>query len=164
MRRISLTRRQFAIVDDEDFEWLNQWKWYAQKRKDGFAAARVSSRTDGHKTILMHRVIVDAPLGKLVDHINHETLDNRRFNLRVCTHAQNCYNQISIKGKSQFKGVQWNKRKSRWQAFIKKHYKLYLVGSFQDEQEAAFAYDKAAKEMFGDFAYFNFPEQKAINL
>ena len=150
---IPLTKGQFAIVDDQDYEFLVQWKWECDRNN-------MVRRRQGHKgTILMHRIITNAPAGMQVDHINHNRLDNRRCNLRVCTNQENNFNRRSTPGSSsQFKGVSWNRRHNKWHAVIDIDQKTRHIGFFVDETEAAKAYDRKAKEHFGEFAYLNFPD------
>jgi hypothetical protein len=153
---IPLTQGKFAIVDAEDFDWLNQYQWYACKCKSTYYAARV----ERGKTIRMHREIMRAPKGVLVDHINHTGLDNRKSNLRLCTNAQNCYNQRpSARGTSRYKGVSWHKCSRKWSARVRCDGKFNNLGDYKDEMAAAMAYDDKAVELFGEFAYLNFPER-----
>lgn len=157
MKRIPLTQGKFALVDDADFNWLNQWKWCVFFNGHSWRAVRVVRK----KTIYMSRFMVDAPQGKLVDHHNHDTLDNQRHNLRICSCTQNNANQIIRNYTiSKYKGVYWDKtrqRNKRWSANIKKEGKVCRLGRYLTEIEAAKAYDKKAKELFGEFAYLNFP-------
>ncbi len=151
---IPLTQGKFAIVDDDD-EWIGKWKWYYSTHRGG--RAERCFRTAGKRnTLFMHRVILDAPDGLQVDHINHDGLDNRRSNLRLCTNAQNNMNRTKLEGcSSKYKGVSWHRQKMKWQARITLNGKLKHLGWFSSEEEAARAYDKAAKEHFGDFAKIN---------
>ena len=156
-KKISLTRNQFAFVDDIDFEWLNRWKWQAMFNwnKTGFYARRRA----GGKTIYMHRLIMNCPPDKDIDHKNHNILDNRRCNLRICKNKENQANrQVHTKKTSQYKGVyvRWNKRKKKWVSMIKHNYKNLYLGSYDSEVKAAKAYDKTAIELFGEFACLNF--------
>ncbi len=114
------------------------------------------------KTIYMHRQIMHAPKGFDVDHRDHNTLDNRRSNLRVCTRSQNLQNKRPQGGVSEYKGVRWHTQIRRWHARIKLNGKRTSLGCFTDEVKAAKAYDKAAREMFGEFACTNFKETEPI--
>lgn len=159
MKRIPLTQNQFALVDDADFEELSKHKWYATKTKyGGFTAVR--NTKDKTKSRFMHRQIMNAPKGKEVDHINHDTLDNRRCNLRVCTRSENNRNSKKMKNtSSKYKGVSWYKTCKNWAAKIYINKKNLHIGYFSSEVEAAKAYDKKARDHFGTFANLNFPER-----
>jgi len=117
MKRISLTQGKFAIVDDEDYEWLNRWKWCAHKNSNHYYVARSTSRKSGKKSIKMHRLILGLKLndGKISDHRNTNALDNRRCNLRECTISENTRNQSKRKGKK-YKGIYFHKGTQRWAA------------------------------------------------
>ena len=162
MKRIPLTQGKFAIVDDEDFDWLNQWKWSAFKCPHTFYVERsiYSRDTKKARTVRLHREILGLKKddGKQADHINGSGLDNRRCNLRVCTRSENNRNmqkQFKICS-SKYKGVNWRKNRKKWRAEICKDYKHIHIGYFDSEIEAAEAYDKKAKELFGEFARTNF--------
>jgi len=156
---IPLTQGKFAIVDAEDYDRLSQYKWYASKCKNTYYACRAKGRT----TIRMHREIMRAPKGLMCDHKNHNGLDNRKSTLRLCTNAQNCYNQqASSNGTSKHKGVSWHKCSRKWSARIRCDGKFYHLGDYEDEIEAAMAYDDKAVELFGEFAYLNLPERMEI--
>jgi len=108
----------------------------------------------------MHRVIINAPKHLLVDHINHSGLDNRKANLRTATCAQNNVNRASYKTKnspSKYKGVYWSKRDKKWQVQICYNYKCRTIGLFDNEFQAAKAYDEAAKKYHKEFAVLNLP-------
>jgi hypothetical protein len=151
-KEIQLTQGKVTIVDDEDYEALAGVKWLYLNR--GYAARF----TYGPKRELlyMHRVITNAPAGLQADHINGDKLDNRRSNLRLCTDAQNQQNRRKWDGNytSQYKGVSWYPRLQKWVAQIAGHH----LGYFADEAEAALAYDRIAREHFGEFAWLNFPD------
>lgn len=153
MKKIPLTQNQFAIVDNEDFEWLSRWKWIAAKNHyGGFAAIRKESITD--KTIFMHRVIMNTPKGMDTDHKNHNTLDNKRENLRIATRAQSNQNTRKQKGcSSRYKGVYWYKDRKKWRALIRLDGKIHHLGYFISEKEAALVFQEAANKYHGEFAY-----------
>lgn len=169
MKAISLTQGVIALVDDEDYDRLNQHKWYAVKSLDGprWIAYRMSSRKDGQRrtSIGMHREILTAPSDLEVDHVEHYPLsarliDNRKANLRLCNSMQNNWNfRKRCNTSSSFKGVGWSKEKKRWKARIKVNKQEKNLGYFEDEKEAARAYDRAAREAFGEFARLNFLEK-----
>ncbi len=108
----------------------------------------------------MHRFILDAPDGAVVDHINGNALDNRRANLRLCTPTENAYNKRKRPGTvSQYKGVSWDSRNQRWMSQLTFKNRHLFLGRFDDEQEAARAYDVAARKHFGEFANLNFKHE-----
>lgn len=161
-KRIPLTQGKFAIVDDEDFEYLNQFNWCANKIGNTYYAVRVlylggGRKNQKRKKIFMHRQILNAQDGEEVDHRNHCTLDNRKQNIRFCTHSQNNQNRNPYKNtSSKFKGVSWNKRDKKWEVQIMLNGKTIHLGLFFDEIEAANAYDDKARELFSEFAKTNF--------
>ena len=153
-RLIPLTQGQNAIVDLEDFEWLNQWNWFAMysQKTETFYAVR-------NKNNLMHREILKSLHGEDSDHRNHDTLDNRKENLRRCTRSQNNCNQgPNSRSTSGYKGVTKCSKSAKWQAKIKVHRRIFHLGEFADAEDAARAYDAAAKKYHGEFAHLNFHE------
>jgi len=156
MKHIILSQGKYALVDDEDFEFLNQWKWCAHKDGKIFyviRGIRVGKKT---KTILMHRVIMNPFPNQEVDHINGNGLDNQRLNLRICNHAENSRNSKGWNSTDAhpFKGV--FREGNKWRAIIKFQYKSIYLGRFDIKEDAALAYDKKARELFGEFAEPNF--------
>lgn len=155
MKRIPLTKGFGAIIDDEDLELVNKWKWcYAH----GYAVRSGGYQSDGRKKrlIYMHRVIAGCMLYQKADHVNRNRLDNRRSNLRICTQAQNLANQGARPGNSSgYKGVSWDKLAGKWKAQICKNYKRKYLGNFVLLEDAVKAYNDAAKEHFGEFAHLN---------
>ena len=152
MKRIPLTQGKFAIVDDEDYEWLMQWKWHANKIGHTCYARRRAIKNGKVTYIYMHREIAKTPKNLQADHVNGNGSDNRKFNIRNCTHQQNLQNMQTSTGTSQYKGVTWYKRDKTWQAEIRQNSKGIFLGRFSTEIEAAKAYNKKAKELFGEYA------------
>ncbi len=157
-REIQLTQGQIAIVDDEDFEYLSQWKWCAVyfPSANVFYAERQSRKGEFDKPtkVKMHRQLMGFPEGLFVDHINHNTLDNRRENLRIATRKENNRNsKKKAYNKSGYKGVSWNSNTGKWRAQINVDGKVIHLGLFLDPAEAHEAYKAAAILYFGDFAY-----------
>jgi len=133
-RLIPLTKGKFAIVDSDDYYQLVKFNWQAMPGNRTFYANKKITGT----TVKMHRLIMDPPDNLVVDHIDHNGLNNRKSNLRLCTHSQNICNTLPIKGaSSRYKGVSWNKKIKKWQAGIKCDKKPYLLGYFENEIDAA---------------------------
>ena len=159
MKEIPLTKGKVALVDDEDYEWLKQSKWYAQSSRSNFYACRKSKNQLSTQTKeRMHRLIMSAPDNMEVDHINRNSLDNQRKNLRICTRSQNAMNTPkSIINTSGYKGVIWFSRDNKWRAEIRVFGKNKHLGLYENIIDAAHAYDEAAKKYRGEFAVLNFP-------
>ena len=157
MKEIKLTQGKVALVDDKDFEYLNQFKWYAGKKKRNFYAYRKKWIDGGQKTIIMHRVIMNTPKGMEADHKDGNGLNNQEYNLRNCTTAQNTKNRRISKSnnKSGYKGVYWKKSNKTWVAQIKNNYREIYIGCFQTKEGAARAYNEKAVEFYGEFANLN---------
>ena len=154
-RLIPLTQGKFAIVDAEDYPRLSRYKWYACKKRHIFYACR----RKGNKIVSMHREIINAPEELLVDHIDRDGLNNRKSNLRLCTIAQNNRNSSPHRNAaSKYKGVSWTKCCRKWRARIRPNRRTIYLGLFDDEIEAARTYDRKAEQLFGQFAYLNFPQ------
>jgi hypothetical protein len=152
IKRIPLGESQYALVDAADYERLSKYNWRLQ---NGYAA-----RQEKSKMIYLHREIMRPPEGLIVDHINHNKLDDCRINLRVCTRRENILNQgKKCNSSSRFKGLEYCRRRNRWYVRIRFRGGRLWVGSFTDEVEAAHAYDCKAVELFGEFAHLNFPEE-----
>lgn len=156
MKEIKLTNGMVTKVDDEDFEYLSKYNFHFKKQTDprynyGYAYRVIwNKETKTKKALDIHREIMKAKKGECVDHINHDTLDNRKENLRICTHQQNMCNKISS---NKYKGVSYvSRNKLRpWVAICDNTF----VGCFETELEAAMAYNGRAKEVYGEFASFN---------
>ncbi len=152
---IPLSRGLFAVVDESDFEWLNQWKWCADAA--GYAVRGIG-KNGKTQIIKMHRLIMNTPFGMGTDHINGSVFDNRRCNLRICTFAENLRNRSVRKDKKscKYKGVY--KGSNNWQALIYTNGKLLHLGRYSTAKEAAIAYDKAALQYYKEFSRVNFPK------
>lgn len=156
-RQISLTQEKFAIVDDDMYDYLMQWKWCTYKMGNNFYAARKDKGTLFRKSILMHRFIMNTPNGMEADHIDLDGLNNTRTNLRNCTHAQNNQNKKKQSNNSSgYKGIVWDKERKKWKAQISVNGKHVLIGRFSNIEDAVKAYDEIAKQYHGEFANTNF--------
>ena len=157
MKEIPLTQGKVALVDDEDYEYLNQWNWCAAKSGRNYYAIR--SINGSSIQIRMHRVIMNTPDKLEVDHIDGEGLNNQKTNLRNCTRLQNVLNQKTQKSNktSKYRGVLWNGKRG-WRVQIQYKSTVYYLGYYTNEEQAARIWDKKAVELFGDFARRNFPK------
>jgi hypothetical protein len=166
MASIPLTKGYSAIVDNEDVEWLSQWRWRAQvSMRNGKLHRVVAVSTINGNTTQMHRFVMHTPTGMDTDHINHNTLDNRRVNLRICSPQQNQFNKKPEgKGRSKYKGVSWTTNRQKWCARIRVRNKKKHIGYFTDEIEAARAYDAAARHEYGEFAATNFEGTERLDV
>jgi hypothetical protein len=162
VKYIKLSRGASTIVDDEDYKEASKYTWCAQTAYGGKLYAARYARVGGKpKYQYLHRMIMQADVGQYVDHINGDTLDNRRQNLRICTNAQNGQNSKKHRdGSSKYKGVSWNKDIRKWSATICCNYKREIVGYFAKEIQAAEAYNRRAIELHGPFARLNQIERK----
>lgn len=161
MKEIELTRGYVSKVDDSDFNALNSFKWHVFNggHQGNYVPYAMRSVGTGNqkRNINMARDILNAPAGMVVDHINGDTLDNRRSNLRLCTNPENLRNRGKSKANtSGFKGVFWDKKLRRWRAAIDYNRKKINLGVYPTAELAALAYDKAARKYHGDFSKTNF--------
>jgi len=157
MKTIHLSQNKKTKVDDNDYQKLSQFRWYY----NGRYAAR-SGRKGGKKVnVYMHREILACPKSKVIDHISGDSLDNRKVNLRCCTHAENFRNQgISKHNTSGAKGVVWNKRNKNWNARITVDRKRIHLGCFNDKVTAIKQYNLAAKKYHEQYARINKNEEE----
>lgn len=152
MKEIPLSQGKVALVDDDMFDYLNQWKWCAHKDHYTYYA----QRREGNRIIHMHRLVLNAQKGQFLDHKNPNGLDNRKSNLRFATSGQNNQNSRKAKGQSsQYKGVCWRKRNQKWRAQITLYGKCIHLGYYYNEIVAAWVYDQMAIKLFGEFARVN---------
>ena len=167
--KIELTKNKFAVIDDEDFEFISKFNW---SYSNGYARAVKygdERKKDGHlKQIVfkMHRLVINAPYGMDVDHKNGDKLDNKKSNLRVCSHSENMNNQKKrTDNTSGYKGVAILKyaykngkrylRNKPWLSYITNNKKREYLGYFLTAREAAITYNKRAEELHGEFANLN---------
>ena len=156
-RPIPLTRGLTAWVSPEDFRRVIKRKWCPHRRRNGKVYAQTNMKIGGRWTrVLMHRFILGDEAGPLTDHEDGDGLNNTRGNLRLATRSQNQHNSGPRCGR--FKGVTWHKRAGKWLAQIMANRQHRYLGLYESEKVAALAYDAAAKELHGEFAYLNFPE------
>lgn len=158
MKTIPLTKGYFTKVDNDDYEKFAIYRWYADASRLSEIRAVRSINMGGKKIkrIILSREIMNAPKELKVDHINRDTLDNRKCNLRICTQEENCRNRTKMtNSKSKYKGVGWNTEMNKWIAKITSKGNRIHLGIFADEWEAALAYNEAAKKYYGKFAYLN---------
>jgi hypothetical protein len=147
----------FALVDDSDFCRLNQYKWHMLKVRNSNYVSRKNKINGIWVNVFMHREILSPPKGVMIDHVDGNGLNNQKKNMRLCSHSQNMQNRRKHKlTYSKYKGVVWNKKLNKWQSRILHENKRIHIGTFQNEIDAAKAYDKKSKELCGEFACLNF--------
>lgn len=158
MREIPLDKGMVALVDDADYALVSAYKWHALKCCNVWYAFHTLPRVNGKKkTIRMHRLIMGFP-PNVVDHKDHDGLNNTRGNLRHATNAQNAENlRKRSDSKQPYKGIEWDKVNGNWVAYICPNGKKTALGRFHSAEAAARAYDAAAIQFFGEFAHLNFP-------
>ena len=153
VRKIPLTQGKFALVDADDYYQLSKFNWFT----DSCARTSYAARKQNQSNVMMHRMIMGAPDHLVVDHIDHNGLNNCKTNLRLCTPAQNTRNTTSRKGASKYKGLYRARGGKIWVAKIQFNGKKVHIGQFENEIDAAKAYDKKASQLHGQFACLNFP-------
>jgi len=137
VKHIELNNKQIALVDDEDFIEHGKYSW--QLNDVGYARRTFKEKGKKDRTVLLHRLIANAPKGKVVDHINGNKLDNRKENLRITTYSKNGLNRHTVNRNNKssgFCGVRWNKSSSKWQAYIRINYKSINLGFFKNINDA----------------------------
>jgi len=161
-RLIRLAQPKYAKVDPADYKRLRGYEWIAKKGRNSFyALRRVPTGKAGKKALVyMHQEIIEVPEPMVVDHINHDGMDNRRANLREATYSQNMCNVRKRSGTkhSKYRGIYWKKKNRKWGATIGFEKKRIHLGYFRNEIDAARAYDRAARRYHKDFACLNFPD------
>lgn len=166
MKIINLTKNQIALIDDEDYDLVSQYRWYAAKKRNTWYAATTiwGNGKDTKQYLLMHRLIAK-PTGKsIVDHIDRNGLNNQKNNLRICTNSLNLRNcPRTRQGRSGYRGVTSLPR-DRWLARINHDGKHLRIGMYTDKEEAARAYDVYAVILYGPFSHTNFPIETTLAL
>ncbi len=153
-KQILLSQGKVALVSDHRFEFLNQWKWSAVKGKQTWYACRMDGRRPFRKHVYLHRIIMNAPRGLQVDHRDGDGLNCQDENMRLCANIENSRNKRIKKNCSGFKGVHRSGKK--FYALIRVNYEHIYIGRFPTAEEAARAYDEAARKYHGEFARTNF--------
>lgn len=154
MKKIPLSQGKYALVDDEDFESLSRYSWHVSWQSERHFKVTRSEMVDGRiRKFSMHREIMRAPCGKEVDHINHNTLDNRKENLRICTRAENMWNsRIPSTNTSGLKGVSWSKQRNKWLVHLRVRGETRHLGYFSTKKAARQKYEKSTRLLHGRFA------------
>ena len=151
-----------ALVDDEDYPLISRFRWNVKEyvRRDGskLLYAHTRNADPQRRWRRMHQLILSAPI---VDHEDNDGLNNQRSNLRPATMSQNLANRVPAGGASRFRGVRRTRNRHRWGAQIMVNYKNRYLGTFDLEEDAARAYDAAALQEWGEYAYLNFPDEDA---
>ena len=149
MKEISLTQNKIAMVDDDVYEELNQFKWHAAKIRNTFYARRMLPTINGKRgTIHMHHEVMGLPpKGLMPDHEDGNGCNNQRYNLRFVTNRQNSQNKKNVKKTSKYPGVWWVKNRGKWQSAIIVNKKRKHLGSFADEKKAFEVYKKAVNAL-----------------
>ena len=161
VKKIQLTQGKETLVDDEDYDELAKYSWGACYDADtnSYYVRRGARTSDGRNTTIgMHQHIMGFPSkkGMKVDHINHNPLDNRRCNLRVCSNSSNRANhRLQKNNSSGLNGVYWHKRDKAWRAQLKYQNKQITLGNFPTREKASRAVDARLKQLFGEFAHLN---------
>ncbi|WP_181349431.1 Fis family transcriptional regulator [Thalassobacillus sp. CUG 92003] len=153
-KRLPLTKGKFTLVDDEDFDWLNENSWYFEDTGCGYVCRRKKVGYRQYKKVYMHREIMKAKENTEVDHVNRSGLDNRKKNLRFTDRSKNMFNTgVKTNNTSGYKGV--SRCGQKWRSRIYKNGKEIIIGCFENREEAASAYNQKAEELYGEFAFKN---------
>lgn len=166
MKKIKLTQNKYALVDDADFEWLNQWRWCAYSKGGNGTKTYYAGSNNGKmnpiitnskvKWVAMHRLITECPKGMMVDHIDGNGSNNQRKNLRICSMNSNSKNRtLNSNNKSGYKGVIYLKKAKGWRSYIRNNYKYFYGNLKFSKLEAAKEYNKLALKYHGEFARLN---------
>lgn len=157
MKKIPLTKGKYALVDEEDYDYLSKWKWCCDSKGYGFRTEKRSETgRQKRRGVYIHREVMSNPKGLQIDHINGDTLDNRKSNLRLASHSENMRNRKLQKNNTTgYKGVWFNKKRNRYIATIRINGQSRTIKSAETAEEAAEAYNERATEIYGNFARLN---------
>ena len=166
-RLIRMAQPKYAKVDPADYKRLRGYEWLVKKGRNSFYARRhaaTAGKAEKETLVYMHQEIIEVPDGMVVDHINHDGMDNRSGNLRAASYSQNLCHRKKRPGTthSKYKGIYWKKKNRKWQACITFERKRIYLGYFENEIDAAKAYDRAAMKYHGEFASLNFPDETGV--
>lgn len=156
--KLQLTKGKVALIDREDYERVSEYKWHTHKGAGGYlyGGTFTKSHEGSRSRILLHRFINNTPDGYETDHINGDTLDNRKCNLRTVTRSENQHNsKLRSDSTSGYKGVSWHKASNKWRVRINKDGRSVFTDYFTDIKEAALAYNLHATSLFGSYAKIN---------
>ena len=157
---ISKTHGQHnIIIDDEDWEMVKLYNWhieYAPATLTYYVNTNKCDNNGKQHNLRLHRYLTNCPKDKMVDHINHDGRDNRKSNIRICTHEENQWNRYKKRNNNnRYKGVSKSKKSKKWRSYINVNTKAIYLGSYPDEISAAKAYNEAAIKYYGEFALIN---------
>lgn len=157
MKIIQLNLGKSIIIDDEDYNRVIKYKWFAVwiKSSKNWYVSRNIFKNDKWTAESLHRFIMNAKSGQIVDHKNRNTFDNRKENLRFATKSQNNANRKTSKTYTKYLGVFYREDRNKWRAILRYKTKAHNLGHFNTPEEAALAYNKKAIEIHGEFANLN---------
>jgi hypothetical protein len=157
--RFPINNSTTILIDKEDLNLLTKYKWHVGGIGYIYSAKWDYSkgwRNRKNMSIALHRLLIKAKKGEVVDHINGDIHDNRKSNLRICTQQQNAINKKRQKNNtSGYVGVSWSKILNKWEAYICPNYKKINLGFFENKSEAALKYNEAARKYYKNFARVN---------
>jgi len=156
MKKINVGHEQFALVDDDDFDWITKWRWHLNQQGYAVRKVYINGRKGGSYRVAMHRVIAGTPENMHTDHINGDPLDNQKSNLRVCTNKENMKNRkLNSNSSTGYKGVHLHTKLKKWVARIGVDGKRIHLGVYDTPEAAALAYNAAALKYHGEYARLN---------
>jgi len=157
-KAIPLRNGVSTSLDDEDYDRAQAFRWH--KTANGYVAGTVIEQ-GARKRVYLHRWLLDAQPGQLVDHLDGNPLNNRRANLRLATRSQNQANRRRNRtSRSRYKGVTWHQGQQRWMARLQVNGRRITIGYYADPLQAAYEYDAFARTYFGEYARLNFPPRR----